>query len=442
MDPISIEDQDEVDLLLMEIEISQGRGNLVICTVKSPSYRERIVQLLGERFALKLLSVEEGDLLIAALRWTDIEGVDVLIWELPERLDTSLIDALNNFRELFYDRGIPSLVFLTPSALDVVIREAPDFWRYRGGFHELQGDEGDWAIQPVDTIATPFSFKDKDDLLRRKRINSYLLEASKDRKNDLMALIDLGSIHYLLSDYARSISLFEQALSISREIKDRRAEGAALGNLGADCTALGEMQKAIEYHEQALAIAREIEDRRAEGATLGNLGTARAALGDIRGAVELYEEALAIAREIKDRRGEGAALGNLGTTRVALGDPRRALEIFEQALAIAREIKDRRSIGAMLANTGAAYAALGEHRRAVALFEQAQAIAREIGDRRGEANALWNMSQSFDALGDRPKAIDSAEAALAIFEAIESPRAETVRRALAKWQDNEGRTHQ
>ncbi len=435
MDPLSIEDQDEVDLLLMEIEISQGRGNLVICTVKSPSYRERIVQLLGDRFTTKLLSVKEGDLLIAALRWTDIEGVEVLIWELPERLYTSLIDALNNFRELFYDRGIPSLVFLTPSALDVVIREAPDFWRYRGGFHELQGGEGDWAIQAVDTLATPFSFKDKEDLLRRKRINSYLLEASRDRKNALMALMDLGSIHYLLSEYARSIGLFEQALSIAREIKDRRAEGAALGNLGADYVALGDPQRAVEFYEQALLISREIMDRRAEGAALGNLGTARAALGDIRQAVELYEQALSIAREIKDRRSEGAALGNLGTTRAALGEPRRALEIFEQALAIARDIGDRRSVGAMLANTGAAYAALGEHRRAVALFERALAISREIGDRRGEANALWNMSQSLDALGDRTRAIDCARAALSIYEAIESPNAEAVRKKLAKWRE-------
>jgi len=36
MDPIPIEDLDEVDLLLTELEISQGKGNLILCVVASP----------------------------------------------------------------------------------------------------------------------------------------------------------------------------------------------------------------------------------------------------------------------------------------------------------------------------------------------------------------------------------------------------------------------
>ena len=137
MEQVPVEDEEELDSLLLEIEISLGNGTLIICTVRSFAYRKIIVGILEERFSAKIMRVDEGDQLISDLRWTDIEGVDLLVWDLPERLDQSLIDALNNFRELFYDRGIPSLVFLTPSALDLVIREAPDFWRYRGGFLSL-----------------------------------------------------------------------------------------------------------------------------------------------------------------------------------------------------------------------------------------------------------------------------------------------------------------
>ena len=43
------------------------------------------------------------------------------------------------------------------------------------------------------------------------------------------------------------------------------------------------------------------------------------------------------------------------------------------------------------------------------------------------------MSLSLDALDQHEKAISLAKSALSIFEQIESPHAETVRKALAEW---------
>ena len=49
---------------------------------------------------------------------------EILVWILPEMLGQDILDALNNFRELFYDAGVPSLIFMTPAALDDVIWKA------------------------------------------------------------------------------------------------------------------------------------------------------------------------------------------------------------------------------------------------------------------------------------------------------------------------------
>jgi hypothetical protein len=43
------------------------------------------------------------------------------------------------------------------------------------------------------------------------------------------------------------------------------------------------------------------------------------------------------------------------------------------------------------------------------------------------------MSLSLDELGHQERAISLAKSALAIFEQMESPHAETVRKALAAW---------
>ena len=202
-----------------------------------------------------------------------------------------------------------------------------------------------------------------------------------------------------MGENSRAIELYDQGLAIAREIGDRREEGVALSNLGIAYKNLGEIRRAIKLYEQHLTIAHEIGDRRGEGNTRGHLGRAYHDLGETHRAIELYDQSLAIARELGNRREEGAALSNLGRAYATLGEPRRAIELYEQQLAITREIGDRRGEGIALGNLGIAYKNLGETRRAINLYEQHLTIAREIGDRRGEGAALGNLAKSYTVLG-------------------------------------------
>ncbi len=397
MEPLSLGDLDEVDLLLTELEISQGKGNLILCTVASPAYRDLVIEAIARRFPVRVMAVESGDALISDLRSIKQDEKEIFIWTLPEKLSNDILDALNNFRELFYDNGVPSLFFMTPSALDEVIWKAPDFWRYRGGYHILKGSEFGPVYQAVEALSTPFNFgyQNKEELLRRIRINEYLLDKISNQKERARILYELGMVYYLLS----------------------------------------EPRKAIEYYEQALTIAWGIGDRRGAGAILAILGLAYANLGGLRKAIEHYEQALKISREIGDRRGEGAHLGNLGAACGNLGEPRKAIEHYQQALAIAREIGDRRNEGVWLGNLGLVYANLGEPRKAIEHYQQALAIAREIGDRRNEGNSLGNLGLVYADLGETRKAIECAKSALKILESIESPHAEKVKRKLHEWEE-------
>jgi len=480
MESFSLEDLDEVDLLLTELEISQGRGNLVLCTVASPAYRDKVIEVIKARFSTRILSVEKGDNLISDLRNIHPEKEDILIWTLPETLAQDVLDALNNFRELFYDAGVPSLVFMTPTGLDDVIWKAPDFWRYRGGYHILKGEDNGLAFQAVEALSIPlsFSYRNKEDLLRRKRINEYLLEMLEKNKQDREKILaELGSVHSFLGDTGKSIYYFDQALEISRLIGDGQGEGANLAALGRAYANLGEIRKAIEYFDQALEISRLIGDRQGEGADLAALGRAYANQGETRKAIECFEQALMISRQIGDRMreganlaalgrayanqgetrkaiecfeqalmisrligdwlGEGANLAALGRTYADLGEIRKAIEYIEQPLKIPRQTGDRQGEGANLAVLGQAYAKLGETRKAIECFEQQLRITKEIGDRRGEGNALWNKSLALDKLGNRAQAIECARAALKIREEIEDPLAEKTRRKLQEWESQE-----
>lgn len=479
MAQISIDDLDEVELMLTELEISKGKGNLVICVVASPAYRAKVIQLIQDRFSTKITQIEDGNTLIYDLKGEKTEGVEVSLWIFPESLPNDIIDALNNFREFFYQAGIPSIVFLSPSALHQVISLAPDFWRYRGGFHLLKGDETGKAYQAVEALSTSFnlSYQDKEELLRRKNINEYLLEKIKDRKDLCKTQIELGIIHSKLAETREAIQYFEQALAIAQEFGDRRIEGACLGNLGivyshlgeqrkaiccleealkisrniADRTGegnrlgnlgnvylhLGEPRKAIENYEQALKISRDTENRRSEGNHLGNLGIAYSDVGELRKAIDYYEQALKISREIADRMVEGNFLGNLGLAYLDLGEPLKAIEYHNHALKISREIGDRRGEGSDLGNLGLAYSHLNELHKAIEYYERALEISKEIGDRMGEGNHLSNLSTALYRLGRNQEAINCVESAIKIFEQIESPKLIPAKKTLAKWKEAE-----
>jgi tetratricopeptide (TPR) repeat protein len=112
---------------------------------------------------------------------------------------------------------------------------------------------------------------------------------------------------------------------------------------------------------------------------------------------------------------------------------REQIEWLNESLTACREIGDRRGEGAALGTLGLAWADLGDARKAIGFYEQRLVIAREIGDRRGEGNASINLALARHGLGEHEEAIRLAEHALAIFTAIESPRAERVRKKLAEW---------
>lgn len=255
----------------------------------------------------------------------------------------------------------------------------------------------------------------------------------RDYSNEGNVLVRLGLAHAALGDARKAIEFYVQALSVFREIGNKRGKANTLGNLGNAYGDLGDIRKAIVCYEEQQAITHQIEDRPGESIVLGNLGVAHAELGNIISAIKYFEQGLFIAHEIGNRHGEGVALTNLGLAHARQGDLIKAIEFHLKALAIFSKIEDRPGEVNALGNLGLAHFHLGETRKANEHYEQALVISCDIGDRRGEGRLRFNMSLSLYNLGQREMAISFAKSALEIFEQIESPHAETVRKALAEW---------
>jgi len=421
------EDLEEFDTIIAELEVSKGRGNLILSVVNSPAYRDVIIRALSRRFRSKIIPVEEGEDVIRSLKSGDFGSPELLIWTMPEKLTEDLADALNNFRELFYEAGIPSLVFLSHSFFDDVIRRAPDFWRYRGNYYELKGRDRGPAFEAIEALSIPLRYHNKEDLLRRRRINEYLLEKVKDEREASKILDELGVIYYHLGEYNKASNYFRQTLKISEKIDDRKGVASSLHNLGILAQASGDLGEARRLYEESLKIRQDLGDKGGVISSLHNLGTLFQATGDPDEARRLYEESLKTFKDLGCKSGVASSLHNLGTLFQATGDLGEASRLYEESLKIAQELGDKSIISKSLIQLGKLAQEKGEIAEARRLYSESLKIAQELGDKSMAAIILAEFAQLEEWEGYLERALDLIRQAEALFLELGSPRAEGAR---------------
>ncbi len=181
-----------------------------------------------------------------------------------------------------------------------------------------------------------------------KAINNYykkalgILQAIGHREFEAKVFNGLGDAYHALRQYENATKRYEQAWKIFRDIGNGGKATQARRNQGNACYALGEQyydlgqqnqnshvleyyKNAVYLYEQALTIRREIGDHADETDILDNLGNAYYALGEdyyfqkkYQDAIKSYKQALIIRHEINDHAGKEEAEFALTTAYIML----------------------------------------------------------------------------------------------------------------------------
>ena len=193
------------------------------------------------------------------------------------------------------------------------------------------------------------------------------------------ALNDAGNLASRQGDYAAARALFEESLTIKRELGDRKGIADSLNNLGIVAGSQSDYVATRALYEESLTIFRELGDKLSIADSLTNLGIVALNQGDYVAARVLYEESLTIRRELGDKLGIANSLTNLGIVASHQGDYRAARALFEESLTIFRELGDKLGIAECLD----AFAELARHEvqehRAARLWGAATALREGIG---------------------------------------------------------------
>ena len=223
------------------------------------------------------------------------------------------------------------------------------------------------------------------------------------------ALSRAGGLLSIHGDAASARPLFEEGLTIARELGDRKAEANLLCNLG-DIFTDSDPPAAQAALEQSLALHREIGNRSGiahSSLLLGNVALQQEHLTE---AKALYAESLSLNRALGNPQKTGHALWCLARCGIAGGDYAQARTLLQECVFLFRDLKDPWGLSAAFALAGeaalqeAAYAQarplLAEHLRLVTqmgLHRSAPWVLRCFGRLAAEREEWAQAARAFGA---------------------------------------------
>lgn len=251
------------------------------------------------------------------------------IYHMEECIYQSKIDAkdffnrLNLIRDFFGRFRAVFVFFMTESLVKTMIRHAFDFYDWMKLTFEFH-PESELALPQIMDTDIPWR-KKYSDIDKKIKYLENSLKLIKNEKEQLLRLLDLGSLYAQVYRYDKALEYFNSAEEIASRLGDKEGLSEGLSGEGYIFRIRGDYTAALEKYEGSLKIREEIGDRLGIAQTKGQLGLLFQATGKYPEAFEYLLTALAIFTELQSPDAE-KTLRNLGKLRDDWGE-----EAFEEA---------------------------------------------------------------------------------------------------------------
>jgi CHAT domain-containing protein/tetratricopeptide (TPR) repeat protein len=219
---------------------------------------------------------------------------------------------------------------------------------------------------------------------------------------------------YSLSESAKAIDLYTQALAILRASENQWIEGQILSQMATVYDTAGEKQKALDALHQALSIYQARQDRAQTAIQLRDLAMIYASLGEYQTALDHYQQALTLQQQIGNQPKQALTLRNVAQLYGTLGDYTLSLENYSQALALFQSIENRSQEALTLNQIGALYRDRKQGTQALDYYTQALPITEATGEFAMTLMTLSSMVKTYRLLEDSAKALETANYVLKI----------------------------
>jgi tetratricopeptide (TPR) repeat protein len=169
-------------------------------------------------------------------------------------------------------------------------------------------------------------------------------------------------------------------VALYREIGDTPGIATMLNNLAINAV-LGhaDFARALTLYQEALVLQRSVGNRGGEATALLNLGTTFSDKSDYEQAMMPLEASLALFRALNDHGGTAHALQSLGALARHQGHLAQASSLLRESIEMNRRVDSKGLTASTLEEMAALTAAQGEFERAAQLYGRAEALREAIG---------------------------------------------------------------
>lgn len=230
----------------------------------------------------------------------------------------------------------------------------------------------------------------------RQWLEALLAQAEHEPLPDAMyaqALLVIGDLARYQEDVDAAVPSLEQALQHFTAASEHRGAAEALHSLGWVLWMRGDVARSVEIFDQSLTLYRELGDTHGIATTL----IPRSYLvahwdGHFDQALPLGEESLRLFRETGDLRRIATALRFMGWLVHDLGNLEQGAQFVDEALVLTRELEDKPELMDTLSDRAMIAARLGDFARAEQLFGEQLALSRRLGHTGGVSSALGGLA--------------------------------------------------
>ena len=300
------------------------------------------------------------------------------------------------------------------------------FWFRRGYWREgiewliagIERTEGDTAPRAYAMSYAATLLLSSGSGMAQSYLHEGLRIGQKLGLHDLVAM-SYVSFSFTEADYEKATELFEQALSLLRQVNERFQLTAVLFLYGDRARAQGDLDRAEALYQESLSIAQADQNRVLMTSHLGNLGRLAVYREDYERAETLLQQAVALARELGSRVGIADWLVYLGSLKLYRGNYHTAEKHLGETLALFRELGNQMGI----AHVSHCLADLALHQRD---YDRAATLVKKSLSM--SQNFLANFSNREFSIarllivGKLARACSDYEEAVKLFGAVEALR--------------------
>ncbi|MEM7028412.1 MAG: protein kinase [Chloroflexota bacterium] len=249
----------------------------------------------------------------------------------------------------------------------------------------------------------------------------------------ILALRDLGVVHFFLGDLDQAIQYTRRALEISERQYDHFQTVDLLNNLSAFRFTACHWSEAIEGWQQALTLAEHLGSVIQVASAEGNLGSAHIYKGDHEQALTHLNKAFGLAKDNHLKMYETTFQYRLAELHIKQKQWNMAADAIQQAEDLANEIKAKGNLPEIYSARAELALAQGDLQQGLNYAQQAYGVSDDLQMTLEKGKSLRILAQLQQALGNHQQAQTNLAESLALLETQDRYEAALTKKVLGQY---------